>query len=351
MRYRSIPFWKFSLKPDSNHPSPSPYSQSMDKEILSIECIYIFIHNRYSTMFMNFSVPPGMGQGMGQGMGFPPGAVPMGHPAAAQVPKGVQAPRLQIVVLAGGKGKRMNSGAVPKVLCKFRGKEMIIHILEKLDKIICDDIFVVVNNDSAMIIQHVINRYLQGGLNNVRQRIKYVLQLDVNGTGGALQCVLPNLDKEKYTLVLNGDMPNITVPLVGEFVKKVIEEQVEVGIVSALLDDPADYGRIMRGSRGSVMGLFTGIIEKKDCQTDEERANREINAGIYLFSNMVLHTYLPKLDKNNQAGEYYLTQIFEVIRRHEDNEIIVYQLPREMNAQIVGVNTMDELEKLEQLRI
>ena len=298
-------------------------------------------------MFMNFSVPPGMG--------FPPGAVPMGHPGAAAAggaaAKAVpgQPPRLQIVVLAGGKGKRMNSGAVPKVLCKFRGKEMLIHILEKLDKIICDDIFVVVNNDSAMLIQHVVNRYLQAGLNNVRQRIKYVLQLDVNGTGGALQCVLPNLDREKYTLVLNGDMPNITVPLMGEFVKRVVEEQAEMGLISALLDDPSDYGRIMRGSKGSEKGLFTGIVEKKDCCTEEERSNPEINAGIYLFSNMVLHTYLPKLDRNNQAGEYYLTQIFAIIRQHEDNEIIVYQIPREMNPQIAGINTMVELESLERI--
>ncbi len=305
--------------------------------------MYLISHyNRSSTMFMNF----------GPGMGFPPGAVPMGHPQGAAAPAKAapgQPPRLQIVVLAGGKGKRMNSGAVPKVLCKFRGKEMLIHILEKLDKIICDDIFVVVNNDSAMLIQHVVNRYLQAGLNNVRQRIKYVLQLDVNGTGGALQCVLPNLDREKYTLVLNGDMPNITVPLMGEFVKKVVEEGAEMGLVSAILDDPSDYGRIMRGTRGSERGLFTGIVEKKDCKSEEERANREINAGIYLFSNMVLHTYLPKLDRNNQAGEYYLTQIFEVIRRHEDNEIIVYQIPREMNAQIVGVNTQVDLEELEKM--
>ena len=297
-------------------------------------------------MFMNFSVPPGMG--------FPPGAVPMGHPgavpggAAAKVAPG-QPPKLQIVILAGGKGKRMNSGVIPKVLCKFRGKEMLIHILEKLDKIICDDIFVVVNNDSAMLIQHVVNKYLQTGMNNVRQRIKYVLQLDVNGTGGALQCVLPNLDKEKYTLVLNGDMPNITVPLIGEFVKKVVEEQAETGLISAILDDPSDYGRIMRGSKGSSKGLFTGIVERKDCRTDEERSNPEINAGIYLFSNMVLHTYLPKLDRNNQAGEYYLTQIFAIIRQYEDNEIIVYQIPREMNPQIAGINTQLELESLERV--
>lgn len=288
-------------------------------------------------------------------MGFPPGAVPMGHPGAAAAGGAPgkaapgQPPKLQIVVLAGGKGKRMNSGAVPKVLCKFRGKEMLIHILEKLDKIICDDIFVVVNNDSAMLIQHVVNRYLQAGLNNVRQRIKYVLQLDVNGTGGALQCVLPNLDREKYTLVLNGDMPNITVPLIGEFVKKVVEEQAEMGLVSAILDDPSDYGRIMRGSKGSMKGVFTGIVEKKDCKSEEERANPEINAGIYLFSNMVLHTYLPKLDRNNLAGEYYLTQIFAIIRQHEDNEIIVYQIPREMNPQIVGINTQLELENLERV--
>jgi bifunctional UDP-N-acetylglucosamine pyrophosphorylase/glucosamine-1-phosphate N-acetyltransferase len=248
-------------------------------------------------------------------------------------------PSLQIVILAGGRSKRMNSGVIPKVLCKVRGKEMLIHILEEVGRVQCDSIFIIVNEESAPLIQAVLakSRLI------VLSKVQFVLQRDVNGTGGALQCVLPHLDKNKYTLVLNGDMPNVKAELMGEFVKKNMEENSEMGIVSALLDHPADYGRVLRKNDRSKDRSFWKIVEKKDCVNAEELENREINAGIYYFSNIVLHLYLPKISNNNKSGEYYLTSIFDEIRKKEDNEIIIYQIPREMNNQILGINTHEEL--------
>ncbi len=246
---------------------------------------------------------------------------------------------LQIVILAGGKGERMNSGVIPKVLCKVRGKEMLLHILEEVSRIQCDEIFIVVNPQNAALIEAILNKSRLIVLSKTR----LVLQRESNGTGGALQCVLPNLDKNKSTLILNGDMPNIKAEMIGNFVQKNIEEKSEMGIVTALLDEPANYGRIIRKNERSKERAFLRIVEKKDCINAEELETKEINAGIYYFSNVILHIYLGKLNNNNKAGEYYLTSIFDEIRKKEDTEVLLYVIPKNQNNLILGINTPEEL--------
>lgn len=246
---------------------------------------------------------------------------------------------LQIVILAAGNGTRMNSGVIPKVLCKVRGKEMLLHILEEVSRVQCDEIFIIVNPQSASLIEVILNKSRLIVLSKVR----LVLQKVVNGTGGALQCVLPNLDKNKNSLVLNGDMPNIKAEMIGEFIKKNMEEKSEMGLVTAILDDPANYGRIIRKNDRSKERAFLKIVEKKDCENAEELETKEVNAGIYYFSNVILHTYLGKLNNQNKANEYYLTSIFDEIKKKEDTELLLYVIPKEQNNQILGINTAEEL--------
>jgi bifunctional UDP-N-acetylglucosamine pyrophosphorylase/glucosamine-1-phosphate N-acetyltransferase len=257
------------------------------------------------------------------------------------IPQHVQEKKdgLQIVILAGGKGERMNSGVIPKVLCKVRGKEMLLHILEEISRIQCDEIFIVVNPQNASLIEAILNKSRLIVLSKTR----LVLQRESNGTGGALQCVLPNLDKNKSTLVLNGDMPNIKAEMITEFIKKNMEEKSEMGLVTALLDEPLNYGRIIRKNDRSKDRAFLKIIEKKDCINAEELETKEINAGIYYFSNIILHIYLGKLNNNNKAGEYYLTSIFDEIRKKEDTEVLLYVIPKSQNNLILGINTPEEL--------
>ncbi len=246
---------------------------------------------------------------------------------------------IQVVILAGGKGKRMNSGPIPKVLCKVRGKEMLCHIVEEVSRIQCSDIFIVVNQESAGIIQHIMekNRYI------FLNKVKYILQRDVNGTGGALQCVLPHLDRNKSTLILNGDMPNVKAQLLNEFLRRNMEEKSEMGIVTSIMEDGGNYGRIIRRKEGSKEKSFDRIVERKDCKNEEELSVKEINAGIYYFSNIVLYTYLSKISNENASNEYYITSIFDEIRKKEDNEVLLYVIPEEMKYQILGVNTQEEL--------
>lgn len=258
-----------------------------------------------------------------------------------QPPQQVQEKKggLQIVILAAGNGTRMNSGVIPKVLCKVRGKEMLFHILEEVSRIQCDEIFIVVNQQSASLIEAILGKSRLIILSKVR----LVLQKVINGTGGALQCVLPNLDKSKNTLVLNGDMPNVKAEMIGAFIQKNMEEKSEMGLVTAILDDSGNYGRIIRTKDRSKDRAFVKIVEKKDCVNAEELDIKEINAGIYYFSNIVLHIYLGKINNQNKANEYYLTSIFDEIRKKEDNEVLLYVIPKEQNNQILGINTAEEL--------
>lgn len=265
---------------------------------------------------------PNMSMGGGMPPGMAPGAKPQGPPG------------LQVVVMAAGRGTRL-PGIIPKVLQKVRGKEMLVHIMECVCRLRAENIYVVVNEESYPLIQRVVGP---------RPHLEYVLQRETNGTGGALQCVLPHLRREMFTLVLNGDMPNVQIEMLGEFIQRSFEEQVEAAMVTAHLENPASYGRILRNPHERTKSpSFQKIVEAKD-GTPEELAIREINAGIYFFGNMVLHTYLPKLTRNNQANEYYLTEIFQIIRRHEDNEIYLHLLHPTLNPQILGVNTPEELE-------
>ncbi len=174
-----------------------------------------------------------------------------GQPVQQQVPQEKKG-GLQIVILAGGNGSRMNSGVIPKVLCKVRGKEMLLHILEEVSRIQCDEIFIIVNPQSAQLIEAVLGKSRLIILSKVR----LVLQRVVNGTGGALQCVLPNLDKNKNSLVLNGDMPNIKAEMIGAFIQKNMEEKSEMGLITAILDDPSNYGRIIRKNDRSKERAF-----------------------------------------------------------------------------------------------
>jgi len=243
---------------------------------------------------------------------------------------------LQIVILAGGKGKRMNSGEIPKVLCKYKGKEMLLHILDEINILSTimniNDVFIIVNPDNHDIIQKTVqNHYL-----NISDRIKYVIQYEVNGTGGAIKYALPYLVHNSYSIILNGDMPNIKSELINHFFNDIRYGQNKmVGIISAIYNDPADYGRIIRNN-----DIFLKIIEKKDCKNQIELDTKEINAGIYCFSNFILQKYLPLINNNNRANEYYLTSVFEII---PNNEIGIYQILPENRFQITGINTRQEL--------
>lgn len=141
-------------------------------------------------------------------------------------------------------------------------------------------------------------------------------------------------------LVLSGD-----VPLIQSNTMLDMLECNNVKIMTTILGNPNGYGRIYE-----IDGGFLRIIEDKDC-TGEQKSIKRINCGIYSFDNKILCKYLPNIKNENAQSEYYLTDIIEIIINNEDIIIDMYNIPKNKQLEIIGVNTKEQLDDLSNLLI
>ena len=235
-----------------------------------------------------------------------------------------------VVIMAGGLGKRMNSD-IPKVLHKVNDKPMLVHVIESALAIQPIKIYIVVGK-YAPIIKDTLYYY------DLLDYIEFIKQEEALGTGHAIQCCRPYLYQHEYsnTIILSGDVPLITTKTIRHMIR-----DLDYGrILTTILNDPTGYGRIIEKE-----GKFEKIVEEKDCN-DLERKCQKINAGIYSFDTITLCKYLPLLSNDNAQGEYYLTDIVEIIKTKEDVEIELYEMPVEKQIELTGVNTKEQLEEL-----
>ena len=239
-----------------------------------------------------------------------------------------------VVIMAGGLGKRMNSD-IPKVLHKVNDKPMLIHVIESAIAIQPIKIYIVVGKYMPMIKDAV---YFYRLIDDV----EFIKQEEALGTGHAIQCCRPYLYQHEYsnTIILSGDVPLITTKTIRHMIR-----DLDYGrILTTILDNPIGYGRVIE----SDTGKFEKIVEEKDCN-DLERKCRKINAGIYAFDTFILCKYLPLLSNNNAQGEYYLTDIVEIIKNKEDVDIEMFNMPLENQQELLGVNTEQQLMELNNL--
>lgn len=202
------------------------------------------------------------------------------------------------VVLAAGKGKRMKSD-LPKVLHKVCGKEMINQVIDTLKNCDIDDIDLVIGNGSEQVKKATQDRI-----------VTYSIQEKQLGTGHALMSAKSFLNgKNGIVAVFTGDAPLITEDTVRNFLKFHEEGNYKATILTAIVDDASGYGRIIRNENSEV----EKIVEHKDCTEDELKVN-EINSGMYCFDIEELMNNLDKLENNNSQGEYYLTDIIELLK-------------------------------------
>ena len=223
-----------------------------------------------------------------------------------------------IIILAGGKGKRMNSD-LPKVLHKLNGKPLLKHIIDVSKKLNPEGIGVIVGEYSK-IIQSEIND----------SEIEYILQESPKGTGHALQCAEEFIKRFEKVLVLSGDVPLIT----EETLNKMINVGFDCTLLVNEMEDPTGYGRIIRNT-GKV-----SIIEEKDCSLLEKQI-KEVNSGIYCFKSEELLIHLHKLECNNAQSEYYLTDLI----KYFDVQVV----KTENKLEIKGINTKEQLDELNKL--
>lgn len=229
----------------------------------------------------------------------------------------------KVIILAGGQGKRMKAD-MPKPLFKVLGEPMLEWVISACEDSGLSDICVVKGFKGEMI-----DEYLDG-------RYPTVLQADRLGTGHAVMQAVPFLEKDTdgNTLVLCGDAPFID----PDTIKKALEvhesRKNAVTVITAQLDQPKGYGRIIRSENG-----ISGIVEEKDA-SEEQKSIREVNSGAYWFRTADLIELLGKLDCSNAQKEYYLTDTVS-IAISEGKNAGAYTSP---NADIIkGANDRKDL--------
>ena len=196
---------------------------------------------------------------------------------------------MNVVILAAGQGKRMNSD-LPKVLHRLAGTPLLGHVLAAARALKPSRIVIVYGHGGEAV----------RAMFDAQSDLVWVKQEPQLGTGHAVMQALPLLDDKLPTLVLYGDVPLIRAATLARLIEVAGKG---VGLLTVEADDPEGYGRIVR-SRGKV----TRIVEEKDA-TPKQRAIREVNTGIMVVPTKKLKTWLNALKNDNAQKEYYLTDV------------------------------------------
>ncbi len=232
---------------------------------------------------------------------------------------------IKSVILAAGKGTRMKSN-LPKVLHEILGKALVGYVLDSV-KHITNENFVIVGHHAEEVEKYVISHY---------ENAKTVLQSPQLGTGHAVSMVCPMLENYSgQVLILCGDTPLITEDTLKKFVEYHKENKSDITVMSAIFENPTNYGRIIRDADNSLKC----IVEEKDA-TLEQKAIKEVNAGIYCINWAKVKSAFSQLTSNNAQGEYYLTDIIEWGKK---NGLSVNAYIMENNIETFGINSRVQL--------
>lgn len=234
---------------------------------------------------------------------------------------------LRAVILAAGKGTRMRS-KLPKVLHKVGGKPMLQHVLDAADAAGAAEKIVIVGHEAELVEAMV------------GEQGKIVLQAEQLGTGHAVMQTQEALADFKGTvMILCGDTPLLD----GAELKKFYEAHVQSGaaatVLTAHMDNPFGYGRIVRDAEGNVQG----IVEEKDADA-QQKLIKEVNTGIYCLECPLMFEVLSTLTCDNAQGEYYLTDVLTKLNAAGRK---VGGVVTEDSDMVMGINSRRQLAEAE----
>lgn len=234
------------------------------------------------------------------------------------------------VVLAAGLGKRFGSDH-PKVMAQFHGRPLVRWVTDSLDASGIKQTIVVIGHHG----EEVEALYSKG-------EVEFVWQYERLGTGHAVRQAESLLKGHQgQVLVLLGDAPCVRPQTIRDLMKLHVESHAAATILSAEVDDPTGYGRIVRAADASV----DRIVEHRDAD-DRIRAIREINSGMIAFRSELLWKNLERVSNDNAQGEYYLTDVIGLLRA-DGLKVMAYVAPD--SREVLGVNSPDDLKLLESL--
>ena len=232
--------------------------------------------------------------------------------------------KLAAIILAAGKGTRMKSD-LPKVIHCINGKELLAFVIDAAQAVSAEKIVVVIGHQAEQVREAFANR-----------GVFFAQQKEQLGTGHAVaqaKAEFENYDGD--ILILCGDAPLIREATLRAFYNYHLSLHADVTVMTALLDEPADYGRVVKSDTGEVLK----IVEFRDA-TAQEKEIKEINSGVYCVKAQFLFEAITKISNNNKQGEYYLTDIIEHARRNEKK---VFAFVIENFFEAMGINSTEEL--------
>ena len=234
---------------------------------------------------------------------------------------------IKSIILAAGKGTRMKSD-IPKVLHTIFDKTLVGYVIDAVNNTgLADENFVIVGHQAERVEEYINKNY---------DNAKCILQSPQLGTGHAVSMALPYLkDFDGEVIILCGDTPLITSETIKEFVEYHRENKSDLTVMSAIFENPTNYGRIIRNQDSSL----NSIVEEKDA-TPEQKAVKEINAGIYCINWAKIKPAFNELTSNNAQGEYYLT---DIIKWGNEKNLSVNAYTLKNNEEIFGINSKTHL--------
>jgi bifunctional UDP-N-acetylglucosamine pyrophosphorylase / glucosamine-1-phosphate N-acetyltransferase len=239
--------------------------------------------------------------------------------------------RLSVVILAAGLGTRMKSRKA-KVLHRAGGKALVEHVVDTaLELTTPDRVFVVVGHQADEVRRALAAR-----------GVGFIEQKEQKGTGHA---VLSGRDSlaglDGHLMILYGDCPLLRVETLRRLIDTAVSGEGAGVLMSAMMDDPYGYGRVIRDAKGRV----ARVVEQK-AGTPEELAIRESNMGIYCYRADLFWKHVDEIRPDNPAREYYLTDMVEIFNR-AGHSVAAMQIPDAREA--LGINTRIELAQVDRL--
>ena len=242
--------------------------------------------------------------------------------------------QLAVVVMAAGKGTRMNNPSMAKVMYTINDRPMVEWVVDLAVRMDASRTVVIVGWQKDAVIGHMAATH---------PRVTCVEQNPQLGTGHAvMQAEAPLRDFAGDVLVLSGDVPMLTEKTTRALIDAHRSSGAAATVLTVVLGDPTGYGRIQRERPG---GPVAGIVEQKDA-SPEQRSIREINTGIYAFDARQLFDGLRHITTDNAQHEYYLTDVFRHFWR---NKLPVAAVVADDPREVAGINTPAQLEEARRL--
>ncbi len=243
------------------------------------------------------------------------------------------------VILAAGKGTRMRSD-LPKVLHPIGGRPMVHCVVDACRAAGCKRIILVVGYK-----QDLVRSAFEGTMGlPAGMGVEFAVQDQQLGTGHAVQSCAQALSAQALApgqpvFVLAGDGPLIRPDTLLKLLRRHVDSRAEATLATSVIEDPAGYGRIVRDAAGA----FTGIVEHKECSPEQLKI-REVNPSYYCFDCRALFDCLARLKRNEQSGEYYITDVPAMLLSERRKVEVIDAVPPQ---DVLSINTPEQLAEVD----